>query len=542
MSNSAGPAGTHMGATAGTTPEPTAMPVTTVIDPVEAARRYEAAIAERRNAPRDKNVFIPVAQGGQRPSGWLAAMRFGRSLKADPHAMPTLSPADIRKHAEYWERRMQEAIDAVEKGEYDRLVRRLQLLVTCGVRGPFTNVNGKSIGKTRIIQLVLATLALHTGSGVFGMTSTLNNATATLSRMSDLTAEERLAVEEFAEKIDTVSTPAELEALIPKTRTPHTHVGIIGEGKKTAGEESTYDTKTFIKTVLELLYVARFVGLDTGNDGVQGNSVALWAMRLAVVPLLVLDQNDAVTTGTFLEDVKAYRTDVKSGENLDRTLLDAIKVCVKYIDELKQSAVADAMAGLKELGCICDKTGCNEECRTVHVDAEKPLEMTLDDLLRQLDVISDQSGGLRSLYVATWAKRDLINRIQETERTTREDLTGLHIETRKKLAKAVVVCNRADEVRLDGVNALMALPPSVEGDKKYVWQGKALPVRLDPWLLGKSSDFEPNPGILDKLLPETRMDVLRVTVALLEAMADLLDITVPDTDKDKPIPVVDKSK
>ncbi len=207
MTTTAGPAGTNMGSP----PQPdtsqtgrratkSALPA----DPIAAAKELKRVLDERRNEPRrDKNVFKPVTEGGLGHSRPVARYLFERSLrKHDPHAMPKLSQSEVAAFDAYWRRREQDAIDKVEAVEFDRLVLRLQLLIACGVRGIFVTANGKSVGKTRIIQLVLATIKLYSGLNVYGMTSTLNNATATLSRMSDINPDARRAVEEFAAMLD----------------------------------------------------------------------------------------------------------------------------------------------------------------------------------------------------------------------------------------------------------------------------------------------------------------------------------------------------
>ncbi len=505
MTSTAGPAGTNMGSP----PQPdtsqtgrratkSALPA----DPIAAAKELKRVLDERRNEPRrDKNVFKPVTEGGLGHSRPVARYLFERSLrKHDPHAMPKLSQSEVAAFDAYWRRREQDAIDKVEAAEFDRLVLRLQLLIACGVRGIFVTANGKSVGKTRIIQLVLATIKLYSGLNVYGMTSTLNNATATLSRMSDINPDARRAVEEFAAMLDELDTPAEISAAVPRTQADH--VGIIGEGRKSANEPSTYHTAAFVKTVLELAPYVDFLGLDLGNDSVQAGSVPLWAMRLAHAAVLVLNQDDAVTTGTFLEDVAVYRTDRASGNDLTRDLLDKIKVRVRFAGKLRQMIEAHKAARLAQ----------------------------------------SSDGSHQFIEHASNAQLELIEAIQRLEQETREALTGLNISTPRKIAHSVVVGNRATTVNEPLIQAHMRPPQSTTASGELDWAGAALPLREDPWLLGKTSDHEPNPGVLARLLPETRQEVLAITVALLEQMAILQGIPVPDTYKSKPTPVVDYTK
>ena len=106
----------------------------------------------------------------------------------------------------------------------------------------------------------------------------------------------------------------------------------------------------------------------------------------------------------------------------------------------------------------------------------------------------------------------------------------------------MVVGNRATTVNEPLIQAHMRPPQSTTASGELDWAGAALPLREDPWLLGKTSDHEPNPGVLARLLPETRQEVLAITVALLEQMAILQGISVPDTYKSKPTPEVDYTK
>ena len=504
MTTTAGPPGTNMGSPPQTDASQSgrqAAKSASPTDPIAVAKERERVLTERKNAPRNENVFIPVTEGGLGHNNQFARYLFERSLrKHDPRAMPKLSQIEVAAFDAYWRRREQDAIDEIEAAEFDRLVLRLQLLIACGVRGIFVTANGKSVGKTRIIQLILATIKLYSGLNVYGMTSTLNNATATLSRMSDINPDARRAVEEFAAMLDELDTPAEISAAIPRTQADH--VGIIGEGRKSANEPSTYHTAAFVKTVLELAPYVDFLGLDLGNDSVQAGSVPLWAMRLAHAAVLVLNQDDAVTTGTFLEDVAVYRTDRASGNDLNRDLLDKIKVRVRFAGKLRQMIEAHKAARLAQ----------------------------------------SSDGSHQFIEHASNAQLELIEAIQRLEQTTREALTGLNISTPKKIAHSVVVGNRATTVNEPLIQAHMRPPQSTTASGELDWAGAALPLREDPWLLGKTSDHEPNPGVLARLLPETRQEVLAITVALLEQMAILQGISVPDTYKSKPTPEVDYTK
>lgn len=489
MTTNAGSTGTTFGG------KPQDTPAALPQEPRQPTVPASTIIAQRKEAPRNENVFISVRDGGLRPSWALKANAFMRELAAAPTSMPKLSAKDQRLHDEYWAKRLAEAEALVESGEFDRLVRRLQLLVAHGVRGIFVTANGKSVGKTRLTQMVLATIQTHTGCSVVGMTSTLNNATATLSRMSDIEPSARLPVERFAEMLDELETYAEMSAAIPRTQADH--VAIIGEGRKSASERSTYSTAAFIKNVLELVPNFDFVGLDLGNDGVQDGSVPLWAMRLAHAALLVLNQDDAVTTGTFLEDVAVYRTDRESGPALKRELLDGISVRAKFTSNLEELIATAAKA-----------QASNDQ-----------------------DAAADAT-----------AQYALVEQIAELERNKREGLTGLGIATPQKIAHSVVVCNRSNAVDEPLISAQMRPHGSVDSSGELDWEGVAKHLPEDAWLLGKSPNHEPNPTILGKLAPKTRRAALEITVTLLEQMAILQGINVPDTDKTKPAVVVDYTK
>lgn len=484
MTHNAGPDGTSLG----TPVKPTSrQPLNTEKLP---------SIAQRKSAPRKDNVFIPVSEGGQRPSNFWRAWRFGKELKVNPSANPVLSDKDNALHNKYWEGRLRKAEAEIEANEVDRLILRLQLLVAHGVRGVFAVANGKSAGKTRTTQIVLATIQRYTGCQSVGLTATLNNATATLGRMSDIEPGAQLPVERFIKMIDTLTTSTEISGAIPRTRADH--VGIIGEGRLRANERSGYNTPDFVKTVLELVPAIDFLGLDLGNDSVQDGSVPLWAVRLAHALGFVFDPNDAVTTGTFTADVAAYRSDEASGGELDQALIERVSVQRRHAESLRSSI---------------------EEVRA-----------------DQLNRATDPDARVLADAVAN-ANLDFVAKVQAAQREERVALTGLSTPTPEKVTRATIICNRTGSADDGLVSRLMGNQPD-----QVQWTGVATALPTEPWFQGQTPDHEPNPTILDELTPATRRAGLEIAVALLEQMATAQRITMPDTYKNRPPVVVDYSK
>lgn len=319
MTTTAGPPGTNMGSPPQTDASQSgrqAAKSASPTDPIAVAKERERVLTERKNAPRNENVFIPVTEGGLGHNNQFARYLFERSLrKHDPRAMPKLSQIEVAAFDAYWRRREQDAIDEIEAAEPSRKILRLQLLVNCGAQGIVHVVNGKSVGKSTITLLASLMIRRYTGRHIIAMPSTKNNKNATLGSMAGIGPDEELTIERLSQIVRTQTWYAEQEMLIPTTHKDH--VGIISKDKGNPSIKSRFELDDLIACYFGVRPNCSFLFGDGGNDNIEEGSLAVASMRFAHLPVFVYDPHDAYATETCFEDVAAYRQDDASGEKLN---------------------------------------------------------------------------------------------------------------------------------------------------------------------------------------------------------------------------------
>lgn len=271
--------------------------------------RTTAAALPRRQNP----VKYSALEGGLRPTGFFAgrlAMRKGSKSGIWP-TLQDLTEQDQRAHEAFWRQRGLEAEAHAEELEFTRLQRRLQHMANHGVTGVVFFANGKSIAKTRSLQLMAECLRKYLpGRLTDMMLATSNLTTSTLNRMSDIPPEDRKSVVEFFDAIREASYAREIREALPQTTSG---AGVIGEMQANPNRSQSWGTLPFIRTALRLQTTGSFLLLDGGNDDVAKDSVPYWAARLAHAIVFVYKPEDAPVIATLRSDVASYRANNCSG-------------------------------------------------------------------------------------------------------------------------------------------------------------------------------------------------------------------------------------